>query len=34
MDHLRKVQSGQKLEIAAETFNTFIDAAKDLKARQ
>ncbi len=34
MDHLRKVQSGQKLEIPAETFNSFIDAARDFKDRQ
>jgi len=27
MDHLRKVQSGQKLEIPATTFNSFVDAA-------
>ena len=30
----KKVQPGQKLEIPAEAFNTFIDAALDLKARQ
>jgi hypothetical protein len=30
----KKVQSGQKLEIPAEAFNTFIDAALDFKARQ
>jgi len=34
MDDLRKVQSGQKLEIPAATFNTFIDAARDYKQRQ
>ena len=34
MDHLRKVQSGQKLEIPAGTFNAFVDAAKDLRSRQ
>jgi len=30
----KKVQPGQKLEIPAEAFNTFIDAALDFKARQ
>jgi len=34
MDHLRKVQSGQKLEIPAATFNSFVDAARDFKDRQ
>ncbi len=34
MDNLRKVQSGQKLEIHATTFNSFVDAARDFKERQ
>jgi len=34
MDYLRKVQSGQKLEIPAATFNSFVDAARDFKDRQ
>jgi len=34
MDHLRKVQSGQKLEIPAATFNSFVDAARDFQQRQ
>ena len=33
-DPLRKVRSGEKLAIPAETFNTFIDAARDLKERR
>ena len=34
MDALKKVQSGDPLVIPAQTFNTFIDAARDFKARQ
>jgi len=34
MDNLRKVQSGQKLEIPAATFNSFVDAARDFQQRQ
>jgi len=34
MGHLRKVQSGQKLEISAETFNSLVDVAQDFKGRQ
>ena len=34
MDHLRKVQSRQKLEIPAATFNSFVDAARDFQQRQ
>ena len=33
-DHLKKVQSGDRLKIPAATFNTFIDAARDFRARQ
>jgi hypothetical protein len=33
-DAYKKVQTGEKLKIAAETFNTMIDAALDFKARQ
>lgn len=33
-DPLKKVQSGDKLEIPAETFNTMIDAARDFRSRQ
>ena len=34
MDALKKVQSGQKLVIPAAAFNSFIDAANDLRQRQ
>lgn len=33
-DSLKKVQTGDPLRIPAETFNTFIDAARDFKARR
>jgi len=33
-DTLKKVQSGDPLEIPARTFNTFVDAAQDFLARQ
>ena len=33
-DAFKKVQSGDALRIPAETFNTFIDAARDFKARR
>ncbi len=33
-DHLRKVRSGERLRIPAETFNSFIDSARDLKERR
>jgi len=33
-DRMKKVQPGDPLQIRAETFNTFIDAARDFKARQ
>ena len=33
-DTFKKVQSGDPLRIPAETFNTFIDAARDFKARR
>ncbi|MCK4625175.1 MAG: hypothetical protein KAV00_07690 [Phycisphaerae bacterium] len=33
-DHLKKVKSGDALVIPAQTFNTFIDAARDFRARQ
>lgn len=33
-DPFKKVRPGQPLRIPAETFNTFIDAARDFKARQ
>jgi len=33
-DALRKVRSGERLSIPAETFNSFIDAARDLKERR
>ena len=32
-DPFKKVQRGDKLRIPAETFNTFIDAAKDFRQR-
>jgi len=31
---LKKVASGDPLKIPAQTFNTFIDAARDFRARQ
>lgn len=34
MAQLRKVAAGQPLQIPAETFNTFVDAAKDWQERQ
>lgn len=33
-DPFKKVRAGQPLDIPAETFNSFIDAARDFKARQ
>jgi hypothetical protein len=33
-DHLRKVRSGERLSIPAETFNSFIDAARDFRERR
>jgi hypothetical protein len=33
-DAFRKVRTGDALQIPAETFNTFIDAARDFKTRQ
>jgi hypothetical protein len=33
-DTFKKVQSGDPLRIPAETFNTFVDAARDFKARR
>ena len=33
-DHLKKVKTGDSLVIPAQTFNTFIDAARDFRARQ
>jgi len=33
-DHLKKAQSGQPLRIPAQTFNSFIDAARDFQLRQ
>ncbi|MGH7127472.1 MAG: hypothetical protein ACREIV_02810, partial [Planctomycetaceae bacterium] len=33
-DSFKKVQTGEPLRIPAETFNTFIDAARDFKARR
>lgn len=33
-DHLRKVRSGERLVIPAETFNSFVDAARDIKERR
>ena len=33
-DHMKKVKSGDRLSIPAETFNTFIDAARDHRTRQ
>jgi hypothetical protein len=32
-DPFKKVQRGERLRISAETFNTFIDAAKDFRQR-
>ena len=32
-DPFKKVQRGDRLRIPAETFNTFIDAAKDFRNR-
>ena len=34
VDHMKKVKSGDALVIPAQTFNTFIDAARDFRARQ
>ena len=34
MSNLQKVSPGDKLKISAETFNTFIDAARDFRHRQ
>lgn len=33
-DYMKKVKSGDSLSIPAETFNTFIDAARDDRTRQ
>ena len=33
-DNFKKVQTGQPLKIPAETFNAFLDAARDFRARQ
>jgi hypothetical protein len=33
-DPFKKVRPGEALQIPAETFNTFLDAARDFKARQ
>lgn len=33
-DHLKKAQSGQPLRIPAQTFNSFVDAARDFQLRQ
>ena len=33
-DNFKKVQAGQPLKIPAETFNAFLDAARDFRARQ
>ncbi|MHC4982457.1 MAG: hypothetical protein ACYTF6_04720 [Planctomycetota bacterium] len=33
-DHLKQVQSGDRLVIPAATFNAFIDAARDFRQRQ
>ncbi len=33
-DNLKKVKSGDALVIPAQTFNTFIDAARDFRSRQ
>ncbi len=33
-DNMRKVRTGDSLDIPAETFNTFIDSARDFLQRQ
>ncbi len=33
-DNFKKVQTGQPLKIPAETFNAFLDAARDFRSRQ